>query len=348
MQKFNILDVYFYNDKRSNENFFESAYMRRNLKAALEINDLRYITSPIDENIKLIQYTDFNDFNKFNFFKNKKFLKAITLFYSEYDLYGKALKRVKEDGEIKYKIKEADKKTLNQFDLIFVPSLKAKELAIKEGLDTKIKVLPPLIKLSRFELENRETSKLIYIYFHLTEETEFFYTILDYTDVEAADRIIELANCFKDYKFIIIAHGFKNKDSKKIAKKFKKHASNIIVSDFLENDTYCSIVYNAKAYFSLNSSYGGSLETIEAYSLGKPVLALKSSGFEDILIDKETAYVYNDFASFIDGFNLFLAGGLPNLKDKEIEFSKNFAIKKVGQVLIKAYLEMLDEVKKDD
>ena len=86
-----------------------------------------------------------------------------------------------------------------------------------------------------------------------------------------------------------------------------------------------------------NSAYGSTIELMEAFSIGKPVLALKTSSFSDILIDNETAYVYNNFGSFVNGFNYLISGNLPLLKDKQIEFSENHSIVKQGKEFIDIY-----------
>ena len=71
----------------------------------------------------------------------------------------------------------------------------------------------------------------------------------------------------------------------------------------------------------------------------------KSDKFEKFipLIDKENSCVYNDFDAFINGFNDFLAGKLPDLKDNQKTFMKTNDIKRIGKKFIDYYREYFGE-----
>ena len=210
-------------------------------------------------------------------------------------------------------------------------------------MESNIEVLLPPIKRTKFELKDSELSKLIYIYFHIEENSKYVYTVLDSKDEQAAKRIIELARIFSNIKFIVIIPDYHTKEAKAVNKYFKRCGQNLFVSSILSEDIYDSLVYNASAFILLNSLYTASVELLEAYTCGVPVLSLSSSAFKDILIDKENSCVYNDFDAFINGFNDFLAGKLPDLKDNQKTFMKTNDIKRIGKKFIDYYREYFGE-----
>lgn len=342
MQKPNILNIYFYDNIKNDINNFESSRLRKNLKASLELNNYRYLTNAIDERIETVFYVNFSDLNKFNYFRGKDFKKVTFAFYGEFE---NDLKILSFDKTLKDQcnIKESFTKTLSNYDLVIVPSLEAKQLLIDNGVTTNIEVLLPPIKRTKFELKDSELSKLIYIYFHIEENSKYAYTVLDSKDENAAKRVIELARIFSNMKFIVIIPGYQKKESRIVSKYFKRCAQNVFVCDILSEDIYDSLVYNASAFILLNSLYTASTELLEAYTCGVPVHSLSTSAFKDILIDKENSCVYNDFDAFINGFNDFLAGKLPDLKDYQKTFMKTNDIKKIGKKFIDYYREYFGE-----
>lgn len=342
MQNPNILNIYFYDNIKNDLYNFESSSLRKNLKASLELNDYRYLTNAIDERIEAVCYINFNDVNKFNYFRGKDFKKITFAFYSDFENDFKVLSFSKDKNK-KYQIKESYLKTFSEYDLIFVPSEEAKSLLKENKVESNIEVLLPPIKRTKFELKDSELSKLIYIYFHIEENSKYVYTFLDSKDEQAAKRIIELARIFSNIKFIVIIPDYHTKEAKVVSKYFKRCGQNLFVSGILSEDIYDSLVYNASAFILLNSLYTASVELLEAYTCGVPVLSLSSSAFKDILIDKENSCVYNDFDAFINGFNDFLAGKLPDLKDYQKTFMKTNDIKKIGKKFIDYYREYFGE-----
>ena len=82
MQNSTIFDIYFYDNIKDDLKNFESSTLRKNLKASLELNNVRYLTNPIDENIEVVAYLNYNDLNRFNYFKGKDFKKITFAFFS--------------------------------------------------------------------------------------------------------------------------------------------------------------------------------------------------------------------------------------------------------------------------
>lgn len=340
MQNPNILDIYFYDNIKNDADNFCSSNLRKNIKSSLELNEYRYLTNAIDERIKTVCYLNFNDLNKFNYFKKKTVKKIGFAFYSEFESDFKLFNLTKNKT---LSIKEGDIKTLNGYNLLFVPSEEAKETLMKNGVKTNIETLLPPVRKTKFELKGTEFLKLVYIYFHFEENSEYIYTILDNKDGDAAKRVIEFAKIYSNLKIIVIIPNFRKREAKAVNKYFKRTAQNIYVSGILSDDIYTSLVYNAKAFCLFNTTLSACINLLEAYTTQTPVFALKDSAFSDILIDKENSYVYNDFDTFINEFNNFLVSKTPSLKENQKEFMKEHDIKKSGKRFIEIYNKYFGE-----
>lgn len=343
MQNSSILKIFFFDNIKNDLQNFESVALRKNLKASLELNDLRYLTNAIDENIKVVEYINFNDHNKFNFFKGKELKKVSYAFYSEFENDSKVLSVAKPKSEKKYLIKENNVKILSKYDLLFVPSIEAKELLLKEGIETNIEVLFPPIRRTKFDLKDREIQNLIYIYFHLEENNKYVYTFLDNVDSVAAKRVVEFARIFSNLKIIVVIPRLKTKEARAVNKYFRKTAQNVYTCPVLSEDIYASLVYNAFAYINVNTLYTGAFALFEAFSCGVNCFTLKENSFKDIAIDKQTSYVYNDFDSLINGFNEFLSQKIPSLSDKEKEFVDKNDIRSIGRRFVEINEKYFEE-----
>lgn len=339
------IDVFLFSKERNYFANVEEAKLRRNLKNALELNDVKYINNPIDDNIKIVHFLNYEDFNSFNYFKNKKFIKVVSVLSTEGDKKGRILHRIKnkETKQFEYHILKRDLDILNSFDYVIVPSNNAKLMLESEGVTTKIEILNPAVKLSKVRLEETGIANIAYIYFHLEEGSKFFFVPLDYTDEEAALKVLQLAKVFSNYRFIVYSQELSLKEAKSVKKIFKKHPRNIILASNLEEDVYYSTLYRSSGVILVNETPLFLLEMMEAFACKKPVLALKNSVFEDVAIDKINSHVYNDFASLIKGINELVSGEMIDLSKKEYEFAVNNRIQVIGEKLIKIYESMLKE-----
>lgn len=345
MQKPSKIDVFIFSKEKNYFSKVQEARLRRNLKSSLELNNVKHITNPIDENIKIVHYLNFEDCNKFNYFKNKNFIKVVSVFLAEGDKKSRLIQKVKNKNtkELENHINKKNIDILNSYDYVFAPSDLAKEFLEKEGVITRIKTLLPTVKLSKISLEDTDLANLAYIYFHLEEGTKYFFIPLDYVNKEAASTVIELANKFKNYRFVVATHDANSKEAKGVKKVFKKHPGNVIIVSNMEEDVYFSTIYRCSGFILLNDIPLFIEEIMDAFAAKKPIFALKNSVFNDIAIDKVNAHVYNDFDSLVLGINEFDKGNLTDLTDKAYEFAYQNRVQNTGKKLIKLYNDMLEE-----
>lgn len=345
MQNPNKIDVFLYSSKSQAFSSIDDTKLRRFYKNALELNNIKYITSPIDDNIKIVHFASLEEYKKFNSFKNKKFIKIVNVFIDEKD-NGKSFithTKNKETKEVTPHIIKKYVELLNEFDEIIAPSEKTKEFMINEGVTSSIDVINPPVKLSKVDLEDSEIANIVYIYFHLDEGAKYFLVLLDYQDEEAAEKIQILASIYKDYRFIVCTGDLNSKNGKGVRKVFKRHPSNLLIASNVAEDVYYSALYRSEGVILLNSTPLYTLEVMEILASKKHLLALESSIIKDVIIDKINGHVYNDFASLIQGVDQLSKGNLLDLRENGYKFASQNRIQAIGEKLVEIYHKVLKE-----
>ncbi len=347
MQNPNKIDVFLYSSKPQVFSSHDDAKLRRFYKNGLELNNIRYITNPIDDNIKIVHFVNLEDYKKFNSFRNKKFIKIVNVFSNDKD-NGKGIIskiRNKETKKVEHHIQKKEVDLLNEFDAVIAPTPLTRKFLIDEGVTTKVEVLNPPVKLTKVDLESSEIANIAYIYFHLSESTKFLLVLLDHQDEEAAERIQTLASIYKDYHFLVCTGDINSKSGKAVRKVFKRHPSNVIIASNVAEDVYYSALYRCEAVILMNNLPYYSLEVMETLASKKHLLALQTSVIEDMIIDKINGHVYNDFASLIQGVDELNKGKLPDLRKNGYEFAYNNRIQAIGEKLVEIYRKALKENK---
>lgn len=314
---------------------FEKNRLRKNIKGALELNEQNYSVSFYDETYQVAHFIDLEDYKKYRNENTKKIKKIISLFYLEEDVNGQVYER-KIGG--KHQVSKANIELINEFDTVFVPSKEAKNYLLQQGVLPRIKIVSPGVNLSKFSLENSYIRLICYRYLQLSEEMPFCISVFDYRDDDVFMRLRQIAELYPKVKFVGIYHC--DKISRLATKIIKKAPQNLIFTTLLEEDIYLSLIYSAKMFLLLGSEKGCVLESYEAMAGNTQIMALNSAVFNDIVIDKETGYVYNDFASLKEGVELFLNNKLPSTITKAKEVAINNSLKVVGEKLIKIYQEI--------
>ena len=326
------------NTDLSVKNTFEVDRLRKNFKGALEMQNELFSTHFKASFCSLAQFFSLDEVSMFELEKKDKKIKyVIALLYQEDDSSGEIiLKQNMNKTQYSYAIPTNFIKNINAYDAIIAPSLEAKKYLESSGIVVPIYVYNGGIKMTKFDLRKSLTKNICFRYLGFNEGTRLMVTVLKRDDDEALARAIALANRFQTFKVIALTQNV----TKKMKKILKKGPNNLMVYEILENDVYCSIMYNAELFVNLGSSYGAILQTYEAMASFTQVFSLYQSTFSDITIDKKTGYVYNDFASLLNGIDSFLNRTLPSLVQVEFEYVSKYSIHNSGKELINIYKEI--------
>lgn len=315
---------------------FEKQRIRKNIKGSLELNNQAYSVSFYDTAYKIIHMFGIDDYKYYRSEIKDGAHIILSLFYAESDYEGRFPARLGSE-----KISKNNIQYLNEVNLILVPSIECVEFLKNNGVTTKTMVFSPGVNISRFSLKNSYLKSIAYSYLQISNEFPFIISILDYKDDVAFEYLSKLGTRFPKCKFLGIYHS--GKISRKTKKLIKKTPQNVLFVHTLEEDVYCSLIYNAKAFLALGINKGGAIEAYEAMASETEILALKSSVFNDIVIDNKNAHVYNDFESLINGVDLLLVNKLETYVLKEKAIASENSLKNNGKKLIKIYKEILEK-----
>lgn len=341
MQESNKIDVFIFSSKDFKSDSFDSDKIRRDIKSSLELNEIKYIKNPIDENIKIVHFVTFDDINKYNYFRNKEIKKVLSLFDREANVKNRLFCLEKYKDKETFHIAKRNVDILNKLDLLLVPSNDAKNLLVNEGITTRIEVILPLVRLAKTNLEGTELKDVAFRYFHFEKSTDYIVVFLDTSSEQSAKNILTLANEFPGLRFIVFYVNLRDRNQKAMKKIFKKHPWNITICSSVEEDIYYSSLYNAKGVIIANNFPLFSSEIIDTFAMKKPLLALKDGVFSDIAIDKVNSHVYNDFASLEDGLRKLSEDALENYSESEYNFAKECRVQLAGKKLKDIYETLL-------
>lgn len=336
--------IFFEPTKENSE--FEAYQVKKALKDALEYQGINSVNSIYDETFDLIHFITLEDYAYYSKSIKKNVKKVLNLLSCEEDFSGRILKEVKdkETQEIQYIIDKNDIEIINTFDAITVPSEESKKIIESFGITTKVYVMPIPVKLVKYNLNNTILKKAIYHYLQIDFDSYIVYSVIYYKDYEAFKRIIEISKEFPKLKFVVISQ---NKraifTSLKIKNILKNKPSNLNIIDVISDDLYCSLLFNAKIFLNISSSFGNNQEINEAFASKTQVMSLKFSQFNDISIDKETSYIYNDLDSLKEGLNQYINGLMDSTIEEAYKKVKEKNISAISEKVIKIYKDILEE-----
>jgi len=233
---------------------------------------------------------------------------------------------------------------VNKCDCILVPSFHAIKLLQDNGVESKIKVFNFYTKGVEFDLTDDIMKDLIFRYLFIKKGSYIITIFIQANDDEVYERIKILSENFKSIKFVVVYEEKKSSLSRKLRNKTKiKENDNIVFVKNIEEDLYISLMFNSKVLLLLNSLYSSDLEILDAYSSKTQVIGLKGAAFEDLIIDKKTAYIYNNLDDLLISLKQYIEGFLPSTIEEGIKFSKKYSLAEQSKKLINIYSEVMGE-----
>lgn len=295
---------------------FEKNRLRKNIKGQLELSNIKYTTSIYDLNYNIAHFLSLKDYQKVKFELPNKVKKVISLFYC-----------LEDNSNISYKIVNNKPyfdinslNSINEFDLILVPSIFFKEKLLDLNNLLNIEVLHPAVNTTYFSKISNYSNMVAYRYFQFNLDSQIAISLFTEKDKNVLDRLIYLANNFPKIKFVGIYSS--NKVKFKFRNMLKKIPQNLIITPLIENDLYISLINISTIFLILGSFAGNVMQIYEAFAAETEIFALRESVFEDVLIDKENGYIYNN----VEGLSKGLSDYLSNKLDKKTSLGRKTAV----------------------
>ena len=187
----------------------------------------------------------------------------------------------------------------NGADTVIVPSGKTEALIKEYGVRKDIRVIPTGIPLDRFAAQNYDPNKTVTIRSDLGIE-EFNKILLSIGRVSHEKNLDMLLISLKEYltsnplvRILIVGDGPARKDLEKLAKDLQIHEQIIFAGSRPWTDIH--LYYRlGDVFIGASESETQGLTYIEAMASGCPVVAKEDRCLDDLLINGENGYFFND------------------------------------------------------
>lgn len=323
---------------------FEGARMRKTIKGALELNDQKYANN----------YVDIYDIAHFMCVEEEtKLLEAeyrgvpiiISSLYTEDDKAASFLeyKKIKNKDE-EQTLKPRAIKILNRADLVLVPSESAKKLLIANGVTSNIEILLPGVNFARFNFFRKDEKELFYRYFKEDKKKPLIISIGEYVSKENISSFIKIAKENQDATFYYFGL-----DKSKIVFDFKlkrmirNAPRNVHIIPLVPEDIYRSALMNASIFLVSGYRKSGVISIQDAIAAKCQLIVRKQAVFEDMLVNRETAYIGEFSETLSELVKDYLQGKIKPTTEKAYMELSSCSLREYGEKLIHIYQREIEK-----
>ena len=315
---------------------FEGARLRKSIKSALEVLEIPYTDSLMDD-FDVAHFIYLEDDNVIQELKERNIPIIVSALYCEDDPCTSYIEYKNKDGERTYTLKAKAAKFLNSVDLVLVPNQPAKDILLAGGVTTQIEIYPTGVNFTRFDFSRDDEKELFYRYFSCEQDKKIAIAIGDCSDeIDGLGVIAKAAQICKDVNFYYLAkneHG--NKLGWRNRRAIQKLPHNVIFANLVPDDIYRSGLLNADIFLHPGYKPAGLISIYEAMVAKCQLIVRQQDILSDIAIDQQTAYV----ASYSET----LAGIIKDYFDGKLKPTINGAYKMVQKNDIKTFGKKISE-----
>ena len=324
---------------------FEGVRLRKTIKGALEMVDVEYTTSIVDK-YDVIHLISPDDENKINDAKENNVPVIVSALYCEDDPLASYLDhKTNKDGERITELKSKALRFLNKADLVLVPSRKARDFLVNNGVSTDISISLPGVNLSRFDFSRDDEKTIFYRYFREDSSKRLVLGFGEYDlSMEGVNAFINAAKLCPDALFYYIGRetvpgSFNSLKVKKIISSAPKNAKFVTI---IPDDIYRSALLNADVFVLPSYKIAGVVSIMDAMAAKCQIIARKQAVYSDILEDGKTAYL-GEFSETISSLvRDYLTGKLKPTIDEAYDYVSKCNLTAVGEQLRWFYVEQIN------
>lgn len=304
------------------------------LRYALEEMGIEY-TYDYKEHYDLVHVFSLNQLKSYYSCVKPKYRKKIVFNaftdYSDFKIYEK------EDIDFNMKTKKFFDELKNVDSLIV--DYQAQELILKhQACPLNIKVSSLGAKDYRFnnylDIEKNAFRK----FYKIENDKKIIFTYGEYDYDKGIDTLISIARNIPEYEFFFFGGKQGILSNSKHYDKINNIA-NLHFEDHIHRELYHSLLMNATCLFLPYKYHLDSALVLESMKQGISVVCSENIFLYDLLIDKKTCLIGNNF----EDFYLFLKNiEKVNFSKEAMEFTKDMTIKNYGNSILKIYKEVLN------
>ena len=321
-----------------NDNF-EGARLRKTIKSALEMNNIPYANTLMD-NFDIAHFVYIENESVIDELKERHIPVIISALYCENDPCASYLEYKYKNGERIYSLKSKANKILEKADLILVPNEAAKNILVTSGINNRIEICPLGVNLTRFDFSRDDEKDIFYRYFSCDKDKKVVVAIGN-AYFEGLSTIVIAANLCKDTNFYYFYKPERvrlNKEDKKILKNLP---NNLIISTLVADDIYRSALINADMCLLLTYRPVGTITILEAMAAKCQLVVREQELLKEIAVDQKTAYVANYSETLTELIKEYLAGKLKPTIDEAYKIAHKNDINVFGKILLDTYQSLI-------
>ena len=270
---------------------FEGARMRKTIKGALEVIDLKYTSNLYDE-YDVAHFMSPDDESKLAIALEKKVPIVVSALFGEDDPATRFLNHKNKNGEVVVSLKPKALRLLNKASLVLVPCESAKEFLIRNGVNRPIETIVPGVNLARFNFSREDEKELFYRYFREDKNKKLVLAMGEYTNnMEGIYALINAAKKREDTEFYYIGCETFAANYGKCKRIIKNAPKNVHFKTILPDDIYRSLLLNADVFMLPGKNQSGIISIEEAMAAKCQLVVRKSAVFPELLENKNIAYI---------------------------------------------------------
>lgn len=319
---------------------FEGARLRKTIKSALEMNNIPYTDTLMDD-FDVAHFMYIEDESVIEELKERHIPIIVSALYCENDPHASYLDYKVKKGERSCSIKSKAIKFLEKVDLILVPNEASKAILEEAGIKTRMEVCQLGVNFTRFDFSRDDEKDIFYRYFSCDKDKTIVVSVGN-EYLEGLSSTVKAANEFKDvnfYYFYKREHGVRlSKEDQKILTNLPR---NVFLTKLIPDDVYRSALINADVYLSLGYKPAGVITILEAMAAKCQLIVRDQELLKDIAVDQETAYVASYSETLVDLIKDYLSGELKPTIEKAYKVARKNDISAFGKKLNAIYQGLL-------
>ena len=319
---------------------FEGTRLRKNLKGALEINNMEYTSEYVDH-YDIAHFITPNDEAKINACIENNIPVVMSALYCESDLEASYLEYDKSEKRT-IKLSPKAEKVLNKVNLILVPTKEAEKFLIDSGIKTPIEVVPTGVNISRFNYLRDDEKEAFYRYYREDKNKKLVISIGSFDNLDGVSAFMKTAKLNPNCAFYYFAQ-HNSKLTLKLKIKIRKAPRNCHFVDIPEDDIYRSALVNSTLFMYNGYDTAGIVSILEAMAAKTEIVIRNQPLFSDILVNEKTCHIgqYSETLTAIACD--YLEDKICPTKDEAFNYLTAQGLDAVGERLKDIYSKLLNK-----
>lgn len=319
---------------------YEGARLRKNLKGALELMGVTWVSS-LFASPSLVHFLSPQDDVMAKDVASDATPIVTSAFYGENDPFTRFLTT---NLSSKVVLKKNAEKLLELSNLVLVPSNEGKTFLRQLGINCPIEVVTPGVNLSRFEDNDEIEASLFSRYVALPPDTNYVFAKGDYGDNDVIKALNSIASLCPNIRFYFVGMGNHGRANRSTRARLKKNGpKNLFYLDVLDDDIYRSAMMGAKVYLSFSFSHPDVMTPLEAMASHTQVISLGPSLLGGVVNNGKTALCFDNVKTLSTSLQSYCANEANSTIIGGYKEAKANSLLNLGKALVSCYKKLLKE-----